>query len=49
VQVLLYEGAGVNAKDRQDLTALLYAAGSNQGHKEIEKLLIKAGAKQSKH
>jgi ankyrin repeat protein len=44
VELLLKKGANVNAKDKDSLTALMWA--SFNGHKEIVKLLKSYGAKE---
>lgn len=43
VQIMIYKGAPVNARDFKGFTALMLAAA--QGHEEVVKLLIAAGTK----
>ena len=44
VQALLAQGADVNAKNNDGKTALIWA--KEQGHKEIDRMLKKAGAEE---
>jgi ankyrin repeat protein len=43
VRLLLEKKADVNAKDKNGQTALMLA--SREGHREVKKLLLKAGAR----